>query len=173
MPSRTRGFTLIELMIVVAIVGVLAAIAIPTFRSYLYRSKVSEAMSFLGEIKQRQEAYRAEFGTYASAPAPGTAFSTYTPAAVPMGTAAAWVATPAWLQLGASPDGDVYFQYATISGPPGTTPAGIPGFTGNDFWFVGRARGDLDGDGNIFFLESYSAADHIYLDYPSAPAGWE
>jgi len=63
--NRKQGFTLIELMIVVVIIGVLAAVAIPSFQSYMYRSRMSEATTFLGEIKQRQEAYRAEFGLYA------------------------------------------------------------------------------------------------------------
>ena len=46
-----QGFTLIELMIVVAIVGILAAIAIPAYQDYVARSKVSEAMAALGACK--------------------------------------------------------------------------------------------------------------------------
>jgi type IV pilus assembly protein PilA len=46
-----QGFTLIELMIVVAIVGILAAIAIPAYSDYIVRSKVSEAVAGLGACK--------------------------------------------------------------------------------------------------------------------------
>ncbi len=46
-----QGFTLIELMIVVAIVGILAAIAIPAYQDYVARSKVSEGMAALGACK--------------------------------------------------------------------------------------------------------------------------
>lgn len=60
-----KGFTLIELMIVVAIIGILAAIAIPNFLKYQLRSKTSEAKTVIGGIKTSQESFRAEYDTYA------------------------------------------------------------------------------------------------------------
>jgi type IV pilus assembly protein PilA len=62
--KNNKGFTLIELMIVVAIIGVLAAIAIPNFLNYQCKAKQSEAKSGLGTIRTAQEAYFAEHDTY-------------------------------------------------------------------------------------------------------------
>ena len=160
--GRNGGFTLIELMIVVAIVGILSAVAIPTFQSYVYRSRTAEAVTFLGEIRQRQESYRAEFGQYCAVSGTGAPASNWTPSTLPAsGTKVGWTTTAGWTQLGAAPDGPVSFQYQTVAGPPGTTP-GITGFTGQDFWFVSQARADLDGDGETMILEGYSASSHLY-----------
>ena len=65
MRTLTKGFTLIELMIVVAIIGILAAIAIPNFVKFQCRSKQSEAKGNLKSLYVSQEAYRAENDSYA------------------------------------------------------------------------------------------------------------
>jgi prepilin-type N-terminal cleavage/methylation domain-containing protein len=178
--KRRDGFTLIEMLIVVAIIGVLAAVAIPSFMSYTYRARASEAVVFLGEIRQRQEAYIAEHGVYCSASAAaGSAIDSgaWNPTTIPAnGEAVSWDSTADdWDQLGASPDGLVRFRYRTTAGGPGTTP-GVPGYTGNEFWFVAQAEGDLDDDGETVVFEAYSAANHIFVgDDTGAPlaAGWE
>lgn len=65
---KIKGFTLIELMIVVAIIGILAAIAIPNFIGMQKRAKTSEVKSSLGEMRTLEEAYRAENETYVGVP---------------------------------------------------------------------------------------------------------
>lgn len=62
---NAKGFTLIELMIVVAIIGLLAAIAIPSYRDFVVRSNRADAKIALAEVANLQEKYYSQFGTYA------------------------------------------------------------------------------------------------------------
>lgn len=84
---RRRGFTIIELMVVMAIVGGLAAVAIPTFYSLQLRSKKAEAKAIFGAIRNSQTAFRSTFDGYAD-------ITTMTPAVVPGLTATTWPNAP-------------------------------------------------------------------------------
>ena len=61
---KQKGFTLIELMIVVAIIGILAAIAIPQYNKYVARTQVAEAFTLLGPVKQALTLYHQETGDF-------------------------------------------------------------------------------------------------------------
>ena len=64
-----KGFTLIELMIVVAIIGILAAVAIPAYQDYIARAQVSEAVNLLGGGKTPLAEYYSDKGSFPPSPA--------------------------------------------------------------------------------------------------------
>ena len=63
--KRQAGFTLIEVMMAVVIIGILAAIAFPSYREYVLRGHRSEGVALLSEAAARQERYYAQNNTYA------------------------------------------------------------------------------------------------------------
>ena len=68
MRNKTQGFTLIELMIVVAIVGILASIALPAYQDYVLRGKLAEAYSQLATLRIRMEQYYQDNRSYGADP---------------------------------------------------------------------------------------------------------
>lgn len=64
MKRRVRGFTLIEMMVTVAIVGVLTAVALPQYRAYLMRGRVTEALTALAGVQPSAEQYWSNNRTY-------------------------------------------------------------------------------------------------------------
>ena len=69
--DRTTGFTLVELMIVVAIIAILAAIAVPSYNDYVTRSKLQEAHTNLAAARVNMEQYYQDNRVYTTAPGSG------------------------------------------------------------------------------------------------------
>ncbi len=139
----TQGFTLIELMIVIAIIGVIASIALPVLSRLQLRSRAAEGKVNLAAIQTAEEAYLAEFSRYvaiASTPQArgvigfaglGNEKAPWLPCPNPVGADA-----PGHCILGWQPDGPTYYNYAVSLSPPGNS-------------FSAAAESDIDADGNI------------------------
>ncbi len=134
------GFTLVELMIVVVILGVLAAVAIPAFTRYVKRSKTAEATGNISRIYMGQVAYYNLSGErYAQSQFVNQPF--FTPDNNPGSAKYAanirlWTADPQWSAIGFAIPTAHYYAYNSFATTTGDVGA----------YFYARAIGDLDGD---------------------------
>jgi prepilin-type N-terminal cleavage/methylation domain-containing protein len=136
------GFSLVELMIVVAIIGILASIAIPNYIEMQLRAKRSEVPSNLNGIKTSELGYAAAFDTYVNA-APK-------PASVGKSAQAWVVSADGFSVIGWRPDGAVRGSYEVTSATITT--------------FVALGSCDVDGDGT---LAHYSASSTAGVETPT------
>lgn len=173
---RSRGFTLIELAVVVVIVGVLAMIALVGYRRLILSSKLTEARSMLQGIRVAQEGYKAERGVYAnvgnSKGCPQETLANTTNNKTQWNTACSG-GTLKWSVLQIHSDGPVQFQYFTTAGVGGDPDMGTwvtdikKIGDGNRPWYTATAKADLDGDtGNDpTELVTTSGGSEIYVRY--------
>lgn len=169
--AKKNGFTLLELIIAVAIIGILAAVAVPVFRGYLIRSRASEAYSILQGIRDREEAYFSEYKRYTDN------LAAYTPggSCVARSETAVWDGDANinyWINLGFTPDGPTWYSYRVISPYAGgifgngsslvnnrgtAWPAGF-----NRPWFMAEACGDLDNNNENAHFYISSLNKNVY-----------
>ena len=148
--SDRKGFTLVELMIVVAIIGILAAIAIPNFLRFRLKAKTSEAKANLGAVYKLQTAHYAEFDFYICG-------QTWTPShpALSHDIKIPWDPTSRFSIIGFAPEGEVYYEYQLMPLGQLTTPSPL---------YDNQARGDLDNDGLYHYL-ALRATDRTIFEW--------
>lgn len=173
------GFTLVELMVIVVIVGVLAMLGTYSVRKYIVSSKTSEATGMIATIKAAQEQYKEETFQYLDV---STTLDTYYPTSPPLHPArkvqwggGADALLKQWQILGVNAPNPVLFVYSCVAGASGSQPPA----TGSDIsignwptapinapWYVVKAVADFDGDGrNTVFMGASFAGDMFSNGY--------
>jgi len=152
--AYSDGFTLIEMMIVVAIIAVLAGVALVAYKRHLHSSRTVGGQEFISRIEARQETYFQQHGTYITADANFfPALTTDEP------EPKSWESPPAgWISLGARPEsGRTYFSFLVVAsaGPnhaldATATALKIPAQPAAPMtphpWYYVVGHADLDGD---------------------------
>ncbi|MDI1481116.1 prepilin-type N-terminal cleavage/methylation domain-containing protein [Polyangium sp. y55x31] len=174
--AKRRGFTLSELMIVVAMIGVLAAIAMVGYRRYMRGAAASEVKAVVSGIRIAEEAYKAETFQYLGC----GGLTDWYPAA-PNDKKRNWdngqtgnAIHDCWMRLNVTTDGPVRFGYAVVAGIA-PQPDAVPNVTYcqnwatahatvNGPWFVVQAAGDQDADGVLSLFASSSLTGELCVD---------
>jgi len=176
-PRRSlRGFTLVEMMAVVVIVGILAIVGISVLRNHAFGAKVTEATAMIQSIRAAEERWRAETTTYLNV---STDLTSWYPMGNPGRTKYHWVQTGGanaaqWQLLNPTAPTPVQWGYAVVAGKPG---AALPTLqlvnaptwpsAPQYHWYVIQAKGDVDEDG----VAAYCAASSLTGEVACENAG--
>jgi prepilin-type N-terminal cleavage/methylation domain-containing protein len=177
-PPSSRGFTLVELLTGVAITGILAMIAVVSFRRYMSSAHSGEAASVIQAIRSAEEAYRAENHVYLNVSTanggvawfplqtPGQMSTAFTPALHPSHADAT-----RWQDLAASVNESVMFAYLANAGVSGTIIPALQLSAGPDLsqpqpldWYSIQARGDVNGNGVFSHYATTSMTSELYIE---------
>ncbi len=176
---HSRGFTLVELMVVVVIAGVLAVVGLRAMNAHVSASKSIEAVGMVRSIQSAQARYRAVTGVYLDVSSAGS-FYPRTPSGregmdrvaffYPVGGAAP-ADNARWLELNPTVAGPVQFGYMTRAGLPGTSlpplqiaVSGFSASTPTDLWYFVEAIGDTDGDEVLSHFVATSFSDTVFFE---------
>lgn len=177
--AARRAFTLVELLVVVGMVGILAALAMVGYRRYMNAAGIAEPKAVIQGIRGAQESYKAEMLEYLDVSA--GALDAWFPAGTLNDQKRPWDVTghPRWRLLNVTTDGAVRFGYASVAGTTANFPAtpsaftwdGLPGspladpqFAPNGPWYIIQAAGDRDADGTLALLLTTSTMSGIYWE---------
>lgn len=176
--AAQRGFTLAELLIVVAMVGVMAALATVGYRKYLHSAQSSEAKAVMQGIRGAEENYKAEMLVYLG---PSAHLQDYYPNATPNDSKWNWIqpgdaryANPVngWKLLHVTTDGPVRFGYAAFAGVGGAPPVAggfaaappYPTINPGTPWYVLTAAGDRNNNGKFAMFFTSSFGNEFYVE---------
>ncbi|WP_437494450.1 type II secretion system protein [Sorangium sp. So ce1014] len=179
--AARRAFTLVELLVVVAMVGVLAALGMVGYRKYMNAAGIAEPKAVIQGIRGGQESYKAEMLVYLDV---SGSLDNWYPAGTLNDQKRAWAGSGAladsWRLLNVTTDGAVRFGYASVAGVgtnftatpnAGFTWHGLSGpplaeahYAPNGPWYIIQAAGDRDADGTLALLLTASTMSGIYWE---------
>ncbi len=170
-----RAFTLIEAMIVVAIIGILSLLAVVAYQKWIRTTYMAEAHDIIANIRAAEEAARAENGTYLTISKGFDPPNMY-PAPTPGAFKTQWggpcnTCIRPWSALSIEAKGTEAFGYAVISDDtaiPTVTISGtavdLTAMTSAPPWYAVEAVGDINGNGVFTKVYAFSATNQLMVD---------
>jgi prepilin-type N-terminal cleavage/methylation domain-containing protein len=168
----SRGFTLVELLTIVAIVGILATTAVVFVGRHLQAARTAEAVAMVQSIRAAEERFRAENRAYLSV---SNSLTDYHPVPSPDGRRRSFYTGSSsdnlWKLLGPTVSGPVRYGYAVVSGPSGATMP-LPNTTSKPNWgtptgpwyVVQASSGDPDGNGVTCYVVATNQSGEVYVE---------